>query len=258
MDIASLYIRFLIIAFLVAFLVIFFSVQGVNAELTIDEFVYSTGGSSSVNSQTWVDADKITSVWGDNSGKYSEGAAGQQIVTGPGRSTIEMAAVMGAGFNQSTVVTNTGQMAAWDTLSMESLILNESELECTASQIVYNGADTVTTGSTPAHVWADGQVGVMGTNGRYESDKTNDDTSYGLSGRADINGSFYGDLATGTETGRDTDSNIKNHEDGVYRHVFGGSAGKVSGKIDWIWDDYEDPINVTAVDEVVNNTTEEA
>jgi len=229
-----------------------------SSALTCDEYLYSTGYSTAHNTQTWANGEKITSVYGKNSGLYEEGAAGQQIVTGPGRSEIDTSGEMTDGFIQSTTLTSTGPMAAWDSASINSLIPNESEIACTASQLVYFGDDTITSGLNPSHAQADGQVGVMANNGVYQSDKVTDSTSYGLSGRADVNGSFYGDLAASLETGLDKDSDTKNHEDSVRRHVFGASAGKVSGKIDWIWNDYTaDSLNVTAGNETVKTAANE-
>lgn len=229
------------------------------AGFTATEYIYSTGGACINNDQQWSDGDRLTQVWRPSDGNLNEGAAGQQIVTGPGMSEVEVKAELTSKYQQSTTLTYTGGGAAWDSLHTNNLVPNESELACTASEIVYYGDGTTTNGATPNHQSATGQIGMQGPTGRYEVTKYLDGSTYALSGKMQGTGMIHGDLFAKAESGTDKNSNTKNYENSVRRHVFGASndTGVVGGFIDWTWTDFSDPFNITAHEEV-NTTSEEA
>lgn len=229
------------------------SVYPAYAGFTATEYIYSTGGACINNDQQWSDGDRLTQVWRPSDGNLNEGAAGQQIVTGPGMSEVEVRAELNSKYQQSTTLTYTGGGAAWDSLHTNNLVPNESELACTAGNIAYGGE--ATSGATPSHQWATGQVGMQGPTGRYETTKYLDGSTYALSGKMQGTGMIHGDLFAGAESGTDKDSDTKNYENSVRRHVFGASndTGVVGAIIDWTWDDFSDPFNLTAANETVDN-----
>lgn len=130
------------------------------ADWTADEQVYSTGGIHQNTDQQWEDGTNLQVFRGDF---YQGGTAGSQTVTGPGLSELSSSAQLSSSYTSGKELSYTGGGATWDTLTVNSMTPNISELECSASQIVYVGDGEPGSGSTPNHVRASGQTGAQGT-----------------------------------------------------------------------------------------------
>lgn len=230
------------------------------ADWTADEQVYSTGGIHQNTDQQWEDGDDLQVFRGNF---YQGGTAGSQTVTGPGLSELTASAKLSSAYVSSKELAYTGGGATWDTLTVNSMTPNISELECSASQIVYVGNEGLVSGSTPNHVRASGQTGAQGSSGTYISDKLVDSGVYALSSKFVGQGMFHSDWNTQTEKGFDKDSNTLQHTDESRRHLFGASnlTGGISASVDYTVNlmEFSDPFGLTpsnqpAVNETLNQT----
>ncbi|MCK9592337.1 MAG: hypothetical protein M0Q91_10065 [Methanoregula sp.] len=248
-------------------------IPALSADWTASEYIYATGGIHSNIDIENTDGTNLKSVWGPNAGLFQQVTAASQYVTGPGISEMDLSSSLGSEYKSVSQISYTGGGAVWDTLAVNSMTPNESELACTASDVVYTGTDTIT-GSIPDHVQAVGMTGAQGPNGVYISDKLTDPDIYALSSQFKGQGMYHADFVTGTELGHDKDSATLQHIDENRRHQFASSnlTGGISAKIDYTVNlaDFSDPfgltpanqthiteeINQTAAGEVANATEE--
>lgn len=231
-----------------------------SADWTADEYLYSTGGVHQNTDQQWEDGTNLQVFRGDF---YQGGTAGSQTVTGPGLSELSSSAQLSSSYTSGKELSYTGGGATWDTLTVNSMTPNISELECSASQIVYVGDGGLVSGSTPNHVRAEGQTGAQGSSGTYISDKLVDSGVYALSSKYRGQGMFHSDWSTKTEKGYDKDSDTLQHTDESRRHLFGASnlTGGISASVDYTVNlmEFSDPFGLTpsnqpAVNETLNQT----
>lgn len=226
-----------------------------SADWTADEYIYSTGGVHQNTDHQWKDGTNLQ-VFGP--AFYQGGTAGSQTVTGPGLSELTTSAKLSSSFVSGKELSYTGGGATWDTLTVNSMTPNVSELECSASQIVYTGQETVS-GSTPNHVKAEGQTGAQGSSGTYISDKLVDTGTYALSSKFRGQGMFHSDWSTQTEKGYDKDSDTLQHTDESRRHLFGASnlSGGISASVDYTVNlmEFSDPFGLTPTNQTEVNET---
>lgn len=226
------------------------------ADWAADEQIYSTGGIHHNTDQKWEDGTNLQVFRGDF---YQGGTAGSQTVTGPGLSELSSSAQLSSSYTSGKKLSYTGGGATWDTLTVNSMTPNVSELECSASRIVYVGDEELVSGSTPNHVRASGQTGAQGSSGTYISDKLVDSGVYALSSKFVGQGMFHSDWNTQTEKGFDKDSNTLQHTDESRRHLFGASnlSGGISASVDYTVNlmEFSDPFGLTPANQTEVNET---
>lgn len=229
-----------------------------------------TGGIHGNSAYNWEDGTHISSVWGSSNGLYLQGAAAQQIVTGPGKNSYSSDASLQNQFYKTSDLNYTNGGAVWDTLAVESLTPNESELVCEAGQLAVSGEYISNTGTYPDHISAAGMTGAQGNEGHYVSDKTLNTDAYALSASFKGTGMYHANLDGITEAGYDKDSDNMNHREDIHhtQFVYEGINGSMNATTDYVVGlvDFGDPLNLkdlysaneTVADEGGNSTPEEA
>jgi len=245
--------------FLVLFaLALFITSAPSSAAMSIKKSGTTAGFTTSNMDASWADGDRITQVW-PVEGPYNEGASAQQLVAGPGSTAVEITADLKSDYSRkTTIVTKQAQYAVWDTLATRNLVPNESEVACTAGELAYAGTET-STGSTALDQQISGQTGTMGS-GKYGSAQYNDGTTYAQSAKFQGNGTLYGDMSASAKSGFDKDDDDQDYENWIQDHQL-WTGDKTAALIDWTWDDFSDPFNLTnetVADEGGNSTPEEA
>ena len=248
------------IALVLLAFVLFIISAPTEAALSIQKSGTTAGFTTSNMDAQWADGDRINQVW-PVAGPYNEGASAQQLVAGPGSTAIDISAELKSDYSrQTTVSTKKTQFAVWDTLATRNIIPNESEVACTAGELAYAGTGT-SSGSTPLDQQAYGQTGATGS-GKYGSAQYNEGSTFAQSAKYEGTGTLYGDMTASAKSGFDKDDDDLIMRTGQDHHV----RDKTAAVIDWTWDDFSDPFNLTVnesvnetvVDEEVSNTSEEA